>query len=398
MTSNHSAKFWVRTMIGLLALLTLVYGLAHDPPRGAPPAPWQISGRDRVKLGVTERSVISHLLQSGRKLAPCDTTHDHQYNCPATFANNPHRTAVLTYIGMNFRNWMRNDSLLQCQVLDVMSEQEVDDYLVNAGFTLHSFFWLLSWRTMLEVIFWTLFGVLCRILYSMFLVNRAYSQAKANDPSYDPDPENRGFDPGEIYNHMAQLAFAPFVSVILTLGFQFFLAGDATDVVETSTGMLITSFLLGFYSSRALGLLQRIRDVLLPVDSGKDRPMLPPPAPIIVKQLAAPTLLDIPIHLTLSPALAATHTDEHDLEVLNDQLGVASVQLTPAAGGATITATHDGVEQEGGFIAKRVPVGTYTITAKVSTPVGINLKGNATIDLSNATSAEVLMERDGNDG
>lgn len=401
MVLNQSAKFWVRTLCALLLLLTLVYCIVHDPPRGAPAAFFQMSGRDRVHLCADQRDVVADLLYSGRRIAPCDTSAANAHNCPANFGNNPHRYAALTYIGLHFRNWMAADSLLQVKVMEPMTEKEVEEYLVRAEFTMQSYFWLVGWRIMIEVIFWTWFGAFGRILYSIYRTNRAYAILKANDPTYDPDPENRGFDPGEVHNYVAQLAFAPFISMILTLGFHFFMTPEASDLVEASIGVLVTSYLLGFYCSRAMALLQRIRDVLLPVDIMKDAPVLPPPAPPTPKPptpeaLPPAPLADLSLQLVLAPQLSAS--EELDAELLNNQLDKATVLLRPSKGGEPIPAVHDGNEQGGGYVAKRIPLGAYDVEANVHAPDGINLVGRSSLDLAATTHVSLTMERDGHDG
>lgn len=108
-------------------------------------------------------------------------------------------------------------------------------------------------RRFLDIIFWSLFGVLTNLIYSA-------SQALRNG-TYDPSEE-------PVY--WSKIIYTPFISIVLVVLFPFLISPLISHNVEFEVGnsnpvvLISYSFITGFYSRRALELLNKIKDAVLP--------------------------------------------------------------------------------------------------------------------------------------
>lgn len=120
-----------------------------------------------------------------------------------------------------------------------------------------SYFWLFGRKVYLEIIFWALFGVIASILYrtseEMFLGE---------------------FKEGKIPIHIAKLIYAPISTIVLYFSADLFISDEANN--QISHWIIVFSFILGFYSGRMVDLLNRIKDVLLPLGKDKEESTTPP--------------------------------------------------------------------------------------------------------------------------
>lgn len=121
--------------------------------------------------------------------------------------------------------------------------------------TLHvrtqSYFWLSGDEKYIEVIFWTIFGVLASVLYFASEAMRS-----------------REFLKEQFYVYVAKMFYAPLISLVIVFSFSLLTASNDVKYDSTSVELLVMSFVLGFFSGRAMELLNRLKDVILP--AGKD--------------------------------------------------------------------------------------------------------------------------------
>ena len=164
------------------------------------------------------------------------------------FATNPNNRAVKDYILQQLPYVYPEDTAKVFSLLDQQPNALAVNYIQNARFRVKSYFWLAGPHTYLEIIFWTIFGVLTSIL---FYVAVAISNGS-------------GFKPAETPGHLAKIAYSPFISLIIIFSYNYLSNPDSIVDVEASKGTLIISFLLGFYSSRAMKLLDKLKDIFLP--------------------------------------------------------------------------------------------------------------------------------------
>ena len=90
---------------------------------------------------------------------------------------------------------------------------EATSYLANFNFKVKSFFWLSeSGGCYLEVVFWSMLGVLCSIIY--------YVGQVIKNSTTDPANAKSKFDPTEIPHSLAKLIYAPVCTLIIVLSVQ----------------------------------------------------------------------------------------------------------------------------------------------------------------------------------
>ena len=122
--------------------------------------------------------------------------------------------------------------------------------LPSLSISTKSYFWLNSEKKYLEVIFWSVFGVLASLLYFISEAIRKNNFKEEETPVY-----------------LAKVAYAPLITLIIV--FSYNLLTGSVSFNSTSLELLVFSFILGFFSGRAIELLNKIKDVILP---GKSTP------------------------------------------------------------------------------------------------------------------------------
>src|SRR5207249_1890086 len=128
----------------------------------------------------------------------------------------------------------------------------------------------------------------------------------------DPQNPSSVFDSSEIPSQAARLAYAPCCTLIIVLGYNFFSNQNLPDI-GSSKGIIVFAFVGGFYTSRLIALLDRLKDVLFP-NSGKSE--LPANKQGALKNL----LISLALDPTIPPAIA------NDISIAD--LGAATITLS----------------------------------------------------------------------
>lgn len=285
------------------------------------------------------------------------------------FKNNPNNRAVKNFILAQLPYIFPEDTTKIFALLDLQPNNLVVTFIQNARFKVKSYFWLAGPHTYVEVIFWTIFGVITSIL---FYIAMAISKGT-------------GFKPSETPGHLAKIAYSPFISLIIIFSYNYLSNPDSFFDVSASKGTLIISFLLGFYSSRAMKLLDKLKDIVLPY--GDDS-----------KSVITPTSTTDPSLMAANPAGSTVNVDinlndpQHpDAEELNGHISQTVVSLVPQSGGEPIVLNKTGEDElEGLFVAQNVPTGNYTLTANLTTTDGGNYGGNQDIQVINGENTYTL--------
>lgn len=115
-----------------------------------------------------------------------------------------------------------------------------------------SYFWLAGSSKYVEVIFWSIFGVLASLLY---FSSEAIRYGK--------------FKEEEVSVYFAKVFYAPLIALIIVFSYKTLTSSSNISFDDSSLELLVFSFLLGFFSGRAIELLNKIKEVILP---GKDQP------------------------------------------------------------------------------------------------------------------------------
>lgn len=278
------------------------------------------------------------------------------------FKDNPNSRAVKDYIIYQLPHVYPQDTLKVFSLLDQQPNSLAVNFIQNARFRVKSYFWLAGPHTYIEIIFWTIFGVISSILFYI-------AMAIAN---------GTGFKPSESPGHLAKIVYSPFISLIIIFSYNYLSNPDSFIDVSASKGTLIISFLLGFYSSRAMKLLDKLKDLILPY--GDDS-----------KSIAVPTMQTDPELLTaqatkanVSVDLAINDPSHEDQEVLQGHMAQAQVTLTPTdSTSAPITLEQNSEDElSSTFIAPTVPSGEYTLAANLTTADGENYEGTEPITVN----------------
>lgn len=285
------------------------------------------------------------------------------------FKNNPNNRAVKNFILAQLPYIFPEDTTKIFALLDLQPNNLVVTFIQNARFKVKSYFWLAGPHTYVEVIFWTIFGVITSIL---FYIAMAISKGT-------------GFKPSETPGHLAKIAYSPFISLIIIFSYNYLSNPDSFFDVSASKGTLIISFLLGFYSSRAMKLLDKLKDIVLPY--GDDS-----------KSVITPTSTTDPSLMAANPAGSTVNVDinlndpQHpDAEELNGHISQTVVSLVPQSGGEPVVLNKTGEDElEGLFAAQNVPTGNYTLTANLTTTDGGNYGGNQDIQVINGENTYTL--------
>jgi hypothetical protein len=132
------------------------------------------------------------------------------------------------------------------------SAQEVGSFLVNLRLKVRSYFWLTGPSVYLEIIFWSIIGVICSILFGVGSAARVA-----------PDNSVYHFSASQVPYDIAKLFYAPFFTIVLVLGYNYIKHRNVIEV-NTNEGMIAFSFVAGLFAGRLMALIERVKDILLP--------------------------------------------------------------------------------------------------------------------------------------
>lgn len=222
--------------------------------------------------------------------------------------------------------------------------QVASPYLASTRFKVQSYFWLIGPSVYWEVVFWSLFGVLCNLLFILGAVGSNATTDLANPRTL--------FDSSEVLGQVARLFYAPLCTLILILGYNFFKNSNVVDI-DSSKGLLVFAFIGGYYSSRVISLMDRLKDLLLPNTGSASLPTPASPTLPVIAHLK----IQLALAATVAPAIAALAAGI----VLNES--VVSLQL---AGSTTVlNGMHNAGDPDGQFTFTSVTPGVYIIQAKL---------------------------------
>lgn len=120
-------------------------------------------------------------------------------------------------------------------------------------FEVKSFFWLKGRKVYAELLFWVWFGVISSVLHKAIL------------------EYNKGcFSKKLIYDHIAKFFYAPFVALALYLCSDLLSSQKLIALDKISYGAIVFVFILGFFSWRAIELLNRVKDVIIPANAAEN--------------------------------------------------------------------------------------------------------------------------------
>jgi hypothetical protein len=352
---SYDEKTWFRDLVCLITILALAYGGLH----------WALSNEpynyEYKKLSQDQMQLVNRIYLDGQTT---DTSKKAK-----TAAMQAAAKRVMAYIDHIFDAIEGGQDKQVEAFLDQSNAQEAGAYLGGTLFKVHSYFWLIGPAVYWEVVFCALFGVICNLLFVLGAVGSNSTTDLAN-------PETQ-FDSSEILGQVAKIIYAPVCTLALVLGYSLLKGQNIADI-DYGKGLLVFGFIGGYYSSRVISLMDRLKDVILP-NSGTSS-LSSTNAPSMIQQVKVSLALDplVPANVALAAAGAA--------------LNNATVQLAMAGTSNTIKGSHVAGDPDGLFTLLSVMTGNYTLTATLSvTPTGaatpLTLNATLTGPIQSGTSA-----------
>ncbi len=227
---------------------------------------------------------------------------------------------------------------LQFYLLDLMTysdnkqvEQLVDNYsldelnllLPNFPFKVKSFFWLRNPYILLEIVFWSLFGLMANLMYSVTLTT--------------------SFDKNRIPEHIGKIFYTPFSAIIIYLSFNALTNEGSISLDGIGHNVIVLSFILGFFTRRTILLIGKVKDLILPSSDTTTAPATPN------------NILSGQIDLASIPEDAQSLIEE------------TSVILKALSGNYEQTIQ---VDKTGNYTLEHIPNGDYSLTHKLHTDTG----------------------------
>jgi len=112
-----------------------------------------------------------------------------------------------------------------------------------------------------EIVLWTIFDVMCSLLFNVGQVRR--------NTTTDPNNDKAIIDPSEIPSQIAKMLFAPFCTIIVYLGYCLLNEKSLIDL-SAGKGAIVFAFIGGYYNTRLIAFLEKLKELLLPYKGKED--------------------------------------------------------------------------------------------------------------------------------
>ena len=166
------------------------------------------------------------------------------------FPDNPFKCQALRFVEMQFDLFpgTREKMII---VFKSFSNQGLLLVLRDYRFKTRSFFFLSdNGMALFEVTWWVWFGLICSLLYKVTEIIRTKGKKE--------------FNPNEVPVHFAKMLYAPLSAIIIFLSFGTLV--ETEDILYSmGNGVIALSFILGFFSGRTIELLEKLKNILLPL-------------------------------------------------------------------------------------------------------------------------------------
>jgi len=276
---------------------------------------------------------------------------------------------VMEYLKNTF-----DDKLDSAQAVEIKcflcksSPQEATAFLNGTRFKVRSYFWLIGPCVYLEVIFWAVFGVLSSLLFNLGVVSSNATTDLGNPRSQ--------FDNSEIFGQVAKILYAPICTLAVVLGYNFFKDQNIVDI-SSSKGVIVFAFIGGFYSSRLISLMDRLKDVLMPNSGTTSLPITN-----IATTPTGATIDKLMVQLALDKGVDAGIVTAIGSQGLNN----AIVKMTATNSSTNYSGSRQASDPTGIFTFSSVQPGNYIINADLQ----IALPDSSTAHLAAQLSGNVL--------
>ncbi|MGN8069852.1 hypothetical protein [Mucilaginibacter sp. 22184] len=367
-----SGAGWLLTLCVILVFIAMIYTALHLCYKGT----------DHKKLDNTQLLNIDNVLAvypdpDSAQLASKDPAVK-----KAVFANRRERDrALFNFLRNEYDGHIDEYRLKRMDSLLInLNNKDAKAYLTNAEIIVNDFFWFVGTGTYAEVLFWALIGVLVSLIYYVSIANR---QALKLAGDADTGP----FDPAEISGQVSKMFYAPICALVLVLGYNL-LSGSNSKMTDISIGkgLLLFSFISGFFSGRVMKFIDGLKDLVLPL-SGNDSTSTDNSNKTDGKTA------DITIDLHLAQAMLSA---PEAADIIEGGFNAAVVTLKSDAGDI-ITLDKPANDQSSEFTATQIPQGKYNLHATMAfknNDVIINLEGDKNIEISDTNKTIFQLDLD----
>ncbi|WP_419698362.1 hypothetical protein [Mucilaginibacter sp. NFX135] len=253
-----------------------------------------------------------------------------------------------------------------------LNNKDTKAYLNSLEIIVNDFFWFVGTGTYAEVLFWALIGVLVSLIYYVSIANRQALKV-AGDADTGP------FDPAEISGQVSKMFYAPVCALVLVLGYNL-LSGSNTKMTDITIGkgLLLFSFISGFFSGRVMKFIDGLKDLVLPLSATNST--------TADSDKTNTKTADITISLQLAQAMLSA---PEAADIIDGGFNSAIVTLKPETGDI-ITLDKPADDQSSEFTATQMPFGKYTLHATMAfknNDTIINLAADKDIEINDANKA-----------
>ena len=298
---------------------------------------------DLAKLSQTDTSK-----KTENKPLPYKNTNQIKYNGETSAVTIIRAQKTIDYLQNEFNNKLslsQRDSIKK--FLYEATPFEATNFLGGTRFEVMSYFWLIGPSVYFEILLWALIGVLCSLLFNLGVIGK-----NSNTDLTDPQTS---FDSSEIPYQVAKLLYAPACALVVILGYNYFKDQNIVDI-SSSKGVIVFAFISGFYSSRLVAFLDRLKDVLLPNSGTTELPGN--------KANTTPSQTNVLSQVIVQLQIDTLSLDADELAAIKSMgLNDAKVQIMGAKSSNIQEGTRMDTDPPDTFFFKNIVSGTYMLTA-----------------------------------
>ncbi|MDR6943347.1 hypothetical protein [Mucilaginibacter pocheonensis] len=361
---------WLLTLCVTLVLVVAIYMLLHVC----------YGGSDHKKLDNVQLLNIDNVLAA----YPEPDSVQLKLNDPAAkkalLAQRKERDLALFNLLKNEYNGQIQERYLKQMdsLLVNLNNKDAKTYLNGKEIIVNSFFWFVGSGTYAEVLFWSLIGVLVSLIYYVSNANGVKITQSGDADAATADTAQTGpFNKAEIPGQVSKLFYAPVCALVLVLGYD--LLGDSSSKmtdISIGKGLLLFSFISGFFSGRVMKFLDKLKDLVLPIGASDST------TPTTNEPSDNTNMVDVTVELQLASDLSSTPDGAN---IIDGGFNSAVVTLKPETGDEIIL-DKPADDQSDSFTTK-APAGKYTLYASMASKNGdtiVNLAASKNIEVSDS--------------
>lgn len=157
---------------------------------------------------------------------------------------------VLMYVNSEFDGKVTPEQQQALKLyIGTFAQQDAGIFLADYKLKVRSYFWLAGPLIYAEVVFWVVIGVVCSLLFGAGNALRRSNR--------------RGFDNKQIMYQVAKLFYAPFLTIVILLAYNYF-NHNTTLSTNLGQGIIVFAFIAGFFSGRFMNFMDRLKHLILP--------------------------------------------------------------------------------------------------------------------------------------